>query len=106
MSQTFDRYRGMAIGQFYFEYADEWWKTPPQLAGQPHLASAFHHDGGSMCDNYAFPNWCNDEESFGLYSRSRSGGRIENSTDTDLVGFPVLPVDALTPRRPMVEALA
>jgi hypothetical protein len=106
LSQVFDRYKGMAIGQFYFEYADEWWKTPPQLAGQPHLASSFHHDGGSVCDNIAFPNWCNDEESFGLFSRARGEGRKANSSDASIAGLPVLPVDKLIPRTPMIDVLA
>jgi hypothetical protein len=106
LPQIFDRYKGMAIGQFYFEYADEWWKTPPQLAGQPRLASSFHHDGGSVCDNIAFPNWCNDEESFGLFSRARGEGRKANTSDADAAGLPVLPVDKLTPRTPMVDVLA
>lgn len=89
--QAFDDYSALSLGAFYFEYTDEWWKTPPQLAGNADLAGPDHHDGGNACDNQGFPNRCNDEESFGLYSRAVA---------------PNGSFDVLVERRPMIDALA
>jgi len=103
--QIYDEFKNLCIGAFYFEYTDEWWKTPKALAAIESLAGPWYHDGGNNCENLGFPNMCNDEESFGLYSRVRSGGRSVNSSNFNEVGI-VLPVDELVARSPMVDALA
>jgi len=94
--QAYDEYSALCLGAFYFEYADEWWKTPPQLAGDASLAGPGHHDGGSSCDNPGFPNLCNDEESFGLYSRAAAPDSY-NISDS---------INILVERKPMIDALA
>lgn len=103
--QIYKKYKHISIGGFYFEYTDEWWKVPKPLAASKALAGAWHHDGGNNCQNFGFPNLCNDEESFGLYARARAGGRSVKSPNFDDNGI-VLPVDDLIPRSPMVDALA
>jgi len=104
-SQIYGKFSNICIGSFYFEYTDEWWKTPRPLAAIESLSGPWYHDGGNNCENLGFPNMCNDEESFGLYARSRSGGRGVNSSNFDEGGI-ILPVDELIARTPMVEALA
>lgn len=94
--QAFEDYRSLSLGAFYFEYSDEWWKTPPELAGDANLAGPGHHDGGSSCDNEGFPNRCNDEESFGLYSRAATPDAY-NTTDS---------INVLVERGLMIDALA
>jgi len=96
LPQAFDEYKSLSLGAFYFEYSDEWWKTPPELASDPNLAGPGHHDGGSACDNDGFPNKCNDEESFGLYSLAAAPDAY-NTTDS---------INLLVERGYMIDALA
>jgi len=103
--QIYDEFSNVTIGAFYFEYTDEWWKTPKPLAAVKELAGPWHQDGGDDCSNFGFPNQCNDEEAFGLYTRARSGDRDVNSSNFGEFGI-TLPVDKLSPRLPMVGALA
>jgi len=94
--QAYKEYSALSLGAFYFEYTDEWWKTPPELAGDSSLAGPGHHDGGMACDNQGFPNLCNDEESFGLYSRAATPDSY-NTSDS---------INVLLERKPMIDALA
>ncbi len=93
------------LGACYFEFSDEWWKQPGKLD--------YVHDTGNAQSN--FPNGFADEESFGLYSVARDGGRPDQ--DDVFVTFgdnphaefgskgPKTPFDKLTPKTPMIRAL-
>lgn len=85
-------YNDMFGGAFYFEFADEWWKTTEPAAW----------NGGVV--NPGFPNGYQDEEGFGIYSIARAGGRSDNDPNWKDNG-PVLPQDTYTPRMPIVNAL-
>lgn len=82
----------MFAGAFYFEFADEWWKTTAPAAW----------NGGVV--NTGFPNGYQDEEGFGLFSIARAGGRKDDSNNWANNG-PVLPQDTYIPRMPIINAL-
>jgi len=115
-------YASLCLGVFYFEFADEWWAL-----GQPHEHDPDDgkidrvrcwHEGKAdeLCcpcgcnatfgdiATFDFPNRCADQESYGLFSRARAGGRSNSSNNFPHNG-PQLPVDALTPKSDLVGKL-
>ncbi|MEW6280130.1 MAG: hypothetical protein AB1758_15995 [Candidatus Eremiobacterota bacterium] len=87
----------LVLGVCYFEYSDEWWKEPPNIASQWNGLST--PDGG-------MPNGYHDQEGFGLYSTARAGGRPTTDSPYDGArGRVVLPVDTYTPRTELIDAL-
>ncbi|MGB5809398.1 MAG: hypothetical protein WBG86_02635 [Polyangiales bacterium] len=84
----------LLLGSYYFEYQDEWWKQPPNIA--------YEWNPGAEASN--FPNGYWDEEGFGLYSTA-TDGRVDNSNPWGGSG-PVLPMDTLTERTEITTALS
>lgn len=86
----------MFLGACYFEFSDEWWK-------QPGGSDSVWDIGKS---NDGFPNGFWDEEGFGLFSVSRSGGRPNDDSPWNPDGNgPRDPYDKVIPRQPLIDAL-
>ena len=84
------------LGACYFEFSDEWWKQPG--------GSDSVWDIGKPNDD--FPNGFWDEEGFGLFSVSRSGGRPNDDNPWNPEGNgPRDPYDKITPRQPLIDKL-
>lgn len=93
MAYTNPAYNFMFGGAFYFEFADEWWKSDDPAAW----------NGGDK-RNDGFPGGFQDEEGFGLNAIKR--GEKRKNTDPNWVGNgPVLPQDVYMPRMPIINAL-
>lgn len=87
----------LLLGTYYFEFQDEWWK---QGGGQN-----FTWDPTTAGPN-TFPNGYWDEEGFGLFSTSVTSPRQPTDSPFPADGSgPALPLDTLTPRIPIIEAL-
>lgn len=87
----------LLLGAYYFEFQDEWWK---QGGGQNHT-----WDPTTAPPNN-FPNGYWDEEGFGLFSTAPTSPREATDSPFPEGGAgPVLPLDTLTPRIPIIDAL-
>jgi len=84
----------LVLGVMYFEYADEWWKQPPN--------NATEWNGGPRDDG--MPNGFHDQEAFGLFSTKRAGTR-KNTDAPYHINAPVLPVDDYVERTELTKAL-
>lgn len=88
-----EKYTSLFGGAFYFEFADEWWKS----------GNSSEWNGGNQ-PNEGFPGGWQDEEGFGLFAAERGEGR--KNTDANWAGSgPVLPPDKYIPRLPIINAL-
>lgn len=88
------------LGTFYFEFQDEWWKQ--ENPGDSRFNN--YTWNGQPSPNPGFPNGFWDEEGFGLFSTRRTAPRVNNDNNFPGNG-PVLPVDTLTERKPITQAL-
>jgi hypothetical protein len=87
----------LMLGTYYFEFQDEWWKQ-----GGGHI---FTWDPTTAAGN-TFPNGFWDEEGFGLFSTAPTPPRKATDSPYPEGGSgPVLPLDTLTPRIPIIDAL-
>jgi hypothetical protein len=92
----------LCLGLYYFEYCDEWWKSP-DASGRD---SIFAWRGGDQ--NGGLPNCYRDESAFGLFSVALGAGLPPDSQP--YVGGPTsagprLPIDTHTERTEITTAL-
>lgn len=87
----------LLLGAYYFEFQDEWWK---QGGGSNHTWDPTNASPNTFPNNY----W--DEEGFGLFSVAPTPPRKATDPPYPEGGAgPVLPLDTLTPRLPIINAL-
>lgn len=91
---------GLCLGLFYFEFCDEWWNQ----GGAPNIYTWY---GGTA--SAGFPNGYWDQDGFGVYSVAR-GGSLANDApiwnQPNGYGGPNTPVDVLTIRTPVANAIS